>query len=402
VVRNNILGEAGKSLEKKTRQTFTDWKPIREEVIKLVFKGQREEAAIITMGKGADHVIKLESVTLELSSYAINKAAGFMKHADLVRSRVERNTIILILIGIFLSIIVAFITVRNVLAVEDVLLESEKKYQDLYDNAPDMFASVDAKTATIVNCNQTLANQLGYTKEDIVGRPIFDMYTQDSAEYSKEKLFPVFLRTGTIEGEELQLQRKDGSTLDVSLNVSAIRNEKGDIIHSRSIWRDINERKQAEEEHINRVKLQAVLETAGAACHELNQPMQAISGYSELLSMGISEKNPLYEKVGKIKEQIDRMGKITAKLMGITRYETKVYSGDKKIIDLDNVIERRKYKRVIPCSGAFVLPKSDSPKQHQIIDISIKGLAFWCNEIQDQSDEFNELSIKMTDGNFSL
>jgi hypothetical protein len=165
---------------------------------------------------------------------------------------------------------------------------------------------------------------------------------------------------------------------------------------------DITERKQAEEEHLNRIKLQAVIETAGAACHELNQPLQTISGYSELLSMGISEKSPLYGKVGKIKEQIDRMGEITAKLMGITRYETKVYSGEKNIVDLDNVRERRKYKRFIPSIRTFVIPQTDSPKEHQIIDISMGGLAFWYYEIQNQLDEFDELSINMTDGNFNL
>ncbi len=128
------------------------------------------------------------------------------------------------------------------------LQESEKKYQDLYDNAPDMFVSVDAKTATIINCNQTVADQLGYTKEEIIGRPIFDMYTQDSTEYAKKKVFPLFVKTGEIKDEELQLQRKDKSRLDVSLNVSAVFDENGDIIHSRSVWRDITKRKQAEKE----------------------------------------------------------------------------------------------------------------------------------------------------------
>jgi len=131
---------------------------------------------------------------------------------------------------------------------EEALRESEEKYRDLYDNAPDMFVSVDSKTANIIECNQTLANALGYTKEEIIGRPIFDMYTPDSAEYAKLNVFPVFVKTGKIIGEEFQLQRKDGSALDVSLNVSAVRDEKGDIIRSRSVWRDITERKRAEEQ----------------------------------------------------------------------------------------------------------------------------------------------------------
>ena len=37
-------------------------------------------------------------------------------------------------------------------------------------------------------------------------------------------------------------------------------------------------------------KLQAIIEMARAMCHELNQPMQSIYGYCELLMMGLEEK----------------------------------------------------------------------------------------------------------------
>ena len=129
---------------------------------------------------------------------------------------------------------------------EKALRQSEEKYQDLYSNAPDMFVSVAAQKATILECNQTLLNALGYTKKEIIGRSIFDIYTPDSAKHAKANVFPVFMKTGTIIEEELQLQRKDGSALDVSLNVSAARDENGDIIYSRSVLRDITERKQSE------------------------------------------------------------------------------------------------------------------------------------------------------------
>jgi len=135
------------------------------------------------------------------------------------------------------------------------LRESVAKYQDLYDNAPDMFASVDAKTANILNCNQTLANALGYAKEEIIGRPVFDMYTPDSAEHAKTNVFPRFVKTGAIKGEELQLQRKDGSKIDVSLNVSAVRDEQGGIIYSRSVWRDITKRKKIKQLEADRTYL---------------------------------------------------------------------------------------------------------------------------------------------------
>ena len=81
-------------------------------------------------------------------------------------------------------------------------------------------------------------------------------------------------------------------------------------------------------------KFQGVVEMAGAICHELNQPMQIISGYSELLLMDMPEESIQYANIEKIKSQIDRMGAITKKLMRITKYETMNYLAG-KIIDID-------------------------------------------------------------------
>jgi len=81
-------------------------------------------------------------------------------------------------------------------------------------------------------------------------------------------------------------------------------------------------------------KLQGVLEMAGAVCHELNQPLMAISGYSELLLMDMPEDKIQHKSLKKIKQQVDRVGDITKKLMCITRYKTKSYL-NKNIIDIN-------------------------------------------------------------------
>ena len=130
---------------------------------------------------------------------------------------------------------------------EEALRKSEYEYLDLYDNAPDMYVSVNAKTALIEKCNQTLVNNSGYTKEEIVGHPIFEIYHPDCMEEVK-KTFKQFVEIGEVHDRELQLKRKDGSKLDVSLNVSSVRDEEGNILYSRSTWRDVTDRKRVEEQ----------------------------------------------------------------------------------------------------------------------------------------------------------
>ena len=76
---------------------------------------------------------------------------------------------------------------------------------------------------------------------------------------------------------------------------------------------------------------------AGAVCHELNQPMQVASITTEMLMADVKEDNPVYKDLKIIKEQTDRMGVITKKLMRITKYETKDYIGG-KIVDIDKAV----------------------------------------------------------------
>jgi DNA-binding response OmpR family regulator len=101
------------------------------------------------------------------------------------------------------------------------------------------------------------------------------------------------------------------------------------------------ERKRSEEERLQREKLQVILEMAGAVCHEMNQPIQVISGHSELMLMDITEDHPLYEKIKTIDDQTNKMGEITRRLTEITRYETEDYIGDTRIVDIEKASERK-------------------------------------------------------------
>ncbi len=97
----------------------------------------------------------------------------------------------------------------------------------------------------------------------------------------------------------------------------------------------MKKRRQLEEERIQRERLEGVIEMAGAACHELNQPLQTLIGYSHFLLENLPKDSPVFMEVQKIKKSTDQLGEITRKIMHITRYETKEYIGGLKIIDID-------------------------------------------------------------------
>ena len=103
---------------------------------------------------------------------------------------------------------------------------------------------------------------------------------------------------------------------------------------------DLTEKNRAAQDRMQKEKLQGVLETAGAVCHEMNQPLQALSGYIEILAFKLKGQDDAKAHLERITQQIDRMRTITNKLQGITRYETTDYAGNTKIIDIHKASEQ--------------------------------------------------------------
>ena len=107
-----------------------------------------------------------------------------------------------------------------------------------------------------------------------------------------------------------------------------------------SLALDITDRIRAEEKKIEMEKHKSVIELAGTICHELSQPLQIITGNSELLLMDkTKEDDESYKKLRKITDQVKRMQLLLQKLLSITGYKTKIYVDQTKIVDLDKSIE---------------------------------------------------------------
>lgn len=120
-------------------------------------------------------------------------------------------------------------------------------YADLYENAPDLFFSVDAADARIVECNRAACDSMGYRREELVGRPIFDLVHDDWKDAAR-RLFRQFQKTGVIRNGELVYVRKDGTSVPVSISSTAFRDESGRILRSRSVVRDMTGWKRLEQE----------------------------------------------------------------------------------------------------------------------------------------------------------
>ncbi|MCS7163858.1 MAG: PAS domain S-box protein [Thermodesulfovibrio sp.] len=151
----------------------------------------------------------------------------------------------IIFITLSLIIVILIINISKRKRIEEQLRISEKKYRDLYDNAPDMYHSVD-KNGIIIECNETEAKMLGYKKEEIIGKPITYFMTEESKKAQAE-FFSNIEKYSFVQVER-DFVRKDGSVFTASLNVYVEVDEKGNFVKTRTIGRDITYRKKMEEE----------------------------------------------------------------------------------------------------------------------------------------------------------
>ncbi len=147
-----------------------------------------------------------------------------------------------------LTLIIVGLLINNSLRkkYERALRESEEKYRDLYDNAPDMYHLID-RNGVVIDCNDTEAKMLGYRKDEIIGRPISDFLTAESQKiYEKE--FALLKNHDAMYGLEREFVRKDSTTFPVIQNAFIERDEFGELLRAKTTGRDITESKRVEDE----------------------------------------------------------------------------------------------------------------------------------------------------------
>lgn len=116
---------------------------------------------------------------------------------------------------------------------------------DLYNNAPCGYHSLDRDTL-IVRINDTELRWLGYTREEVLGKARFIDLLAPASVKTLENTFSRFKERGYVNDVEFDMARKDGTLLPVLISATAIHDESGDYVSSRSTVLDISARKAAE------------------------------------------------------------------------------------------------------------------------------------------------------------
>lgn len=123
-----------------------------------------------------------------------------------------------------------------------------RRRTDIFEDAPFGLFAV-AADGRIRAANGYGGELLGYAPAELIGRFVIDLYADAPAGKRKARdMRAKFLAGEAIEGEDLQMRRKDGSAIWINLWSKGIRDSTGRVVESRSVVLDISRRKDAEEQ----------------------------------------------------------------------------------------------------------------------------------------------------------
>ena len=191
---------------------------------------------------------------------------------------------------------------------EEALRESEERFKDFFENEPEYcyMVTTDGK---IMDVNRSALDMLGYKKKEIIGKPLLTtIYAPKSRDTAKE-YFQEWKEKGVMRNKELIIVKKDGAERTVLLSANAVRDSKGEIIHSISVQRDITERKAAEEkvrkmsQAVEQSPALVVITDTLGNIEFVNPKFCQLTGYTAREVMG---KNPRILKSGNQSEDFYR------------------------------------------------------------------------------------------------
>ncbi len=217
------------------------------------------------------------------------------------------------------------------------LEERERQATVLIEKNKDGIVLVN-RSGRIIFANPSALKLYGRSSEELIGSQ-FGLFAIDS------------------HSAEMELQRNGSDTIIVEMNTAEI------VIEGEAVWlyslRDISERKktQLQLEQTNRELLEAkskiieqqsalieeerlkvVLQMAGAAAHELNQPLMMLLGNIELMELDEFRPESVKELAPKIKKTAQRLSDTVKKIQTIDQYKIRKHDSNSDIIDINTEI----------------------------------------------------------------
>ncbi len=212
-------------------------------------------------------------------------------------------------------------------------LAAVKRYEDFFENSADAMLVTDPR-GRLLFMNRQAERLVERDRQAAIGQPFVALLDPDDRPAARTLLDKA--RGGDF-SQRIDLRPAEAARV-MSVAAARVPGEDAigltarDVTEERRLARALEETRQ---KLVEQEKLSVIAEVAGAAAHELNQPLTSVMGYAELLERRVGD-DPLSTKAARtIQREADRMARIVRRIGRLTRYETRPYVGNARILDLE-------------------------------------------------------------------
>lgn len=159
-------------------------------------------------------------------------------------------------------------------------LRSTKQYLESFVNHTSDAIHVTDLSGNVTKVNRAFEKMYGWSEHEALGQPLDNVPKEYIS--TQHELETTVLHGGSVTDYETVRFTKSGELIDLSITISPIRDELGEIVAIASISRNITSRKQSEEMIRRSEKLSVVGQIAAGVAHEVRNPLTTLRGFVQL------------------------------------------------------------------------------------------------------------------------
>lgn len=233
--------------------------------------------------------------------------------------------------------------------VEDVMVSHQLKMEEIHfwetirkskdflerviESSVDSIVTTDNK-GYITYCNRASEEMLGYTFEEMVGRRVSDFLEKEKSELLK--IVNMLRKQKRVQNYKTTVIHKSGRKISINLSISMMKNDEGLVMGALAISKELEGEIIVEYDKDKSDRMAAILETAVAVNHAINNPLVPILGNAQfLLQNGNITDEDVRKRLRSIVHNALRIRDITRKLASIRHPVTKEYLRGTRMLDIE-------------------------------------------------------------------
>ncbi|MFU8788476.1 MAG: PAS domain S-box protein [Methylobacter sp.] len=220
------------------------------------------------------------------------------------------------------------------------LAEREAKLHAIFNASVEGIVTIDLSN-TIVSANAAVETIFGYRPEELAGAPIGKLMPALANDTDKNALPDTINCIGQI--QEIEGRHKNGSSVPLDMSIAEFSIDNAHYF--THIVRDVSSRKyreQQDKEHLDELahvtRLGLMGEMASGIAHEVNQPLSAISSYTQASLNLIHSENPDFGKLAEILQKTQQQALRAGQIIHRMREFVKSHAKHRSTIDINKLI----------------------------------------------------------------